>query len=97
IGKFLADLEWWFPLKGLLGVEEAQTELLRSYAEEGKPDRTMDARLARARLFHVLILVKIALRRVPIYKRGWAERTSSLIERAADVLQKTMEVKRSGG
>ena len=34
IGKFLADLEWWFTLKGISGVEEAQAELLKGYSGE---------------------------------------------------------------
>ena len=70
IGKFLADLEWWFTLKGISGVEEAQAELLKGYLGEGEPDQTVHERLARARLFHVLILVKIVVRRVPLYRKG---------------------------
>lgn len=97
IGKFLADLDWWFTLRGLSGVEEAQAELLKGYVGAGGRDQKLDERLARARLFHVLILVKIVLRRVPIYKKEWVEMTRSLIERAADLLHKTMEVKPSGG
>ena len=86
IGKFLADLEWWFTLKGISGVEEAHTELLKGYWGEEK-DHTIKDRLARARLFYVLILVKIVLRRVPIYKKEWADKTTHMIERAAQVLQ----------
>jgi thiamine kinase-like enzyme len=87
IGKFLADLEWWFTLKGISGVEEAQAELLKGYAGEGKPDQTMDERLKRARLFHALILTKITARRVQIHKKEWAALTRGMIERAAAVLQ----------
>jgi thiamine kinase-like enzyme len=90
IGKFLADLEWWFNLKGISGVEEAQAELLKGYIGEGEPDQLLRDRLARAKLFHVLILVKIVARRVPIYKREWAAMTTSLIERAAQVLQQSV-------
>ena len=90
IGKFLADLEWWFTLKGISGVEEAQEELLKGYGGEGEPDQIHE-RLARARLFYVLILVKIVVRRVPIYKTGWAAMTARMIERAAQVLHKTID------
>jgi hypothetical protein len=48
-------------------------------------------RLERARLFYVLILVKITVRRVPLYKKHWAVMTKRMIERAAGVLHKTME------
>src|SRR5687768_3646362 len=92
IGKFLADLEWWFTLQGISGVEEAQAELLTGYLGEGKPDHTVHERLARARLFYVLILVKIVVRRVPLYKKEWAAKTSRMIERAAHALHKRVEV-----
>ena len=92
IGKFLADLEWWFRLKGISGVEDAQAEVLKGYSGEGAPDQTLHERLARARLFHVLILVKIVARRVPIYRKEWGTMTARLIERAAHVLHKTIEV-----
>jgi aminoglycoside phosphotransferase (APT) family kinase protein len=89
IGKFLADLEWWFTLKGVSGVEEAQVELLKGYVGEEEPDQTITDRLARARLFHALILTKITVRRVPIYKKEWSTRTKQMITRAAEVLHKT--------
>jgi thiamine kinase-like enzyme len=90
IGKFLADLEWWFTLKGIAGVEEAQAELLKGYVGKGQRDQKLDERLRRARFFHVLILVKIVARRVPIFRKEWANRTSRLIERAARVLEETV-------
>jgi hypothetical protein len=92
IGKFLADLEWWFTLQGISGVEEAQAELLKGYLGEGKPDPTVNARLARARLFYVLILTKIVVRRVPIYKKTWGAMTAQMIEQAVRALHKTIEV-----
>ena len=92
IGKFLADLEWWFTLKEISGIEEAQAELLKGYLGEGEPDHIVYERLARARLFHVLILVKIVVRRVPLYQKEWAAMTARMIERAAQVLHKTIEV-----
>ena len=92
IGKFMADLEWWFTLKGISGIEEAQAELLKGYLGAGEPYHAFHVRLARAKLFHALILVKIVLRRVPIYKREWAAMTARMIERAAQVLEKTIAV-----
>ena len=92
IGKFLADLEWWFTLKGISGIEEAQAELLKGYLGEGELDHIVYERLARARLFHVLILVKIVVRRVPLYQKEWAAMTARMIERAAQVLHKTIDV-----
>jgi hypothetical protein len=90
LGKFLADLEWWFERKGLSGVENAQAELLKGYVGENAGDPIIVERLRRARLFHVLILVKIVARRVPIYKREWALTTTQLIERASQVLHQAI-------
>jgi len=92
LGKFLADLEWWFTLRGLAGVEEAQAELLKAYSAGEGSDETIHERLERAKLFHVLILVKIVARRVPIYEKDWAAKTEQLIERASQVLDKALQV-----
>lgn len=89
IGKFLADLEWWFTLKRLSGVEEAHAELLKGYLGEGEPDQNVYERLARAKLFQALILVKIVVRRVPLYRKQWAEQTQRMIDQAGRVLHKT--------
>jgi thiamine kinase-like enzyme len=86
IGKFLADLEWWFTMKGVSGLEEAQTEFIKGYLGEGRTNSIIDERLKRARLFHILILIKIVARRVPIYRKEWATTTNRLIERAAQVI-----------
>lgn len=92
IGKFLADLEWWFTLKGIAGFEEAQGELLRGYVGAGKPKPVLRERLARARLFHVLILTKIVVRRVPLYQKQWMATTARMIGQAARLLQNVTEV-----
>jgi hypothetical protein len=88
LGKFLADLEWWFTLKGMDGIEEAQAELLKGYVGTGKPDPQVRERLARARLFHVLILTKIVIRRVPLYQKEWTATTARMIGRASQLLHK---------
>jgi thiamine kinase-like enzyme len=89
LGKFLADLEWWFTRKGLSRVEEAQEELLKGYLGEGEPDQNVYERLARAKLFHALVLVKIVVRRIPLYKKQWVDETRRMITKAAMVLHKT--------
>jgi hypothetical protein len=92
LGKFLADLEWWFMLRGLSGVEDAQAELLNAYSTGEESDPAIHERLERAKLFHVLILVKIVARRVPIYEKDWGVRTAQLIERASQVLAQAQMV-----
>lgn len=91
IGKFLADLEWWFARKGISGVEGAQAVVQEGYQGNGSSASQVEARLRRARLFHVLILVKIIARRVPIYKKEWGTRTAQMVERAEQVLHKAIE------
>ena len=81
-GKFLADLHWWYDSYGLPGVEQAQAQFLEGYAPGIPP-----ARLLRARLYEVLVLVKITARRVRLFDRDWAPRTERLIDRAAAALQ----------
>lgn len=92
LGKFLADLEWWFTLRGVSGVEEAHAKLLKGYVGEAGSDHASYERLARAKLFHALILTKIVVRRVPIYQKQWATMTGQMIGRAADLLQKVTPV-----
>ena len=92
LGKFLADLEWWFTLKGISGIEDAHAELLKGYLGEEKSDHAIKERLERAKLFYILILVKIVIRRVPIYKKEWAETTGKMIAQAADALDKKLAV-----
>jgi thiamine kinase-like enzyme len=87
VGKFLADLDWWFALQRIEGVEDAQTEMLKGYQGAGEPAAMIDERLARARLFHALILAKIVARRVPLYQKWWAAMTEQMVQRAARVLQ----------
>ena len=91
IGKFLADLEWWFTRKKISGVEAAQAELLKGYSEGRESDQVVHERLERAKLFHVLILVKIIVRRVPIYKQEWSSMTGQMIDQAARLLHKTVK------
>lgn len=80
IGKFLADLRWWYDGYGQDGVEQAQAEFLEGYLPA--PER-----LLRARLYEVLVLVKTTARRVRLFDGDWAPRTERLIARADTLLR----------
>ncbi|MBK9714893.1 MAG: phosphotransferase [Kouleothrix sp.] len=80
LGKFLADLQWWYDGYGLGGVAEAQQEFLAGYGP------TAPGRLLRARLYEALVLTKSTVRRVKLFDRDWSQRTERLIGRAAAVL-----------
>ena len=80
LGKFLADVQWWYDSYGLTGVEHAQAQFLDGYGTLA-PER-----LARARLYEVLVLVKSTARRVRLFDQDWAERTERLMQRADGLL-----------
>jgi hypothetical protein len=82
IGKFLADLEWWHEQAGVYAFERAQQAFLRGYQNTDKLGR-----LARAQLWHSLILAKIAIRRARLYSRNWATLTTKMIRRSETILQ----------
>lgn len=82
LGKFLADLQWWYDGYGLDGVEAAQEQFLAGYGPT-TPDR-----LARARLYEALVLTKSTVRRVKLFDHDWAARTERLIGRASTVLDR---------
>jgi aminoglycoside phosphotransferase (APT) family kinase protein len=72
IGKLLADLSWWSWLRAGPDPSTAQADLLAGYGPAG-------ARVARARLYAGLLLVKIAARRISVARRDWAPRTAGLL------------------
>jgi hypothetical protein len=80
LGKFLADLQWWYDGYGLAGVDAAQAQFLAGYGP------TPPGRLARARLYEALVLTKSTVRRVKLFDSDWAPRTERLIGRASAVL-----------
>lgn len=80
LGKFLADLRWWYDGYANNGVEHAQEQFMAGYGPLISPDR-----LARARLYEALVLVKTTVRRVPLFESNWAPRTLRLIS-CADAL-----------
>jgi hypothetical protein len=85
VGKFLADLQWWYAAYGAPGVEQAQAHFLGGYTAG-----LAAADLQRARLYETLVLVKMTVHRVPLFVAGWAERTTDLIRRAGAVLEVAM-------
>lgn len=80
LGKFLADLQWWYDGYGLAGVDAAQEQFLAGYGP------TTPGRRARARLYEALVLTKSTVRRVKLFDRDWAARTERLIGHASAVL-----------
>lgn len=78
IGKFLADLAWWqsdFKSAPLTALRHA---FLKGYGlSEDHP------RLRRARVWEVLIGIKIIAHRVRIFDLRWATRTADGVERVA--------------
>jgi hypothetical protein len=81
LGKFLADIHWWFDGYGLDGVPEAQEQFLAGYG----PLTT--ERLLNARLYEALVLTKTTARRVKLFDSDWAERTTRLIATVDRLLQ----------
>jgi hypothetical protein len=84
LGKFMADLEWWYGLQQRNGVEQAKEAFLSGYWRIPNPDRR-----ARAQLYQVLILLKITLRRTRLDNSHWAELTTRMFTRAATLLDHT--------
>jgi hypothetical protein len=82
VGKFLADLDWWHTLYDRPCVQDAQAQFLDAYSQ-GVPKE----RLARARLYEGLVLLRIAVRRVPLFSRNWSALTERLISQAFGVLR----------
>ncbi len=82
LGKFLADIQWWYDSYGLEGVAVAQTQFLAGYGP------TSAGRLARARLYEALVLTKSTVRRVKLFDPDWAARTEGLIGRATAVVDR---------
>ena len=77
IGKFLADLDWWYALHGLLGLAQAQAAFLAGYNLAADHPR-----LARARLWERLIWAKMTAHRVPLFDPQWADQTTAMINGA---------------
>jgi hypothetical protein len=89
VGKFLADLRWWYSRAGEAPIRVAQQRFLDGYGSGGG-----EARLLRARLFEVLILTKITVRRVRLFDPAWGSQTEALISRAEHLLEELEEASR---
>jgi aminoglycoside phosphotransferase (APT) family kinase protein len=91
VGKFLADLHWWFSLYNRPNLENAKRAFLSGYGTGDLKDR-----MARAKLYEALVLIKITARRVPLFDKNWASRTTELLRQAEYVLAEE-NLLRSGG
>lgn len=80
LGKLLADLHWWASVSGR-PQPRLETAVLAGY----NPDL---ARLARARLYTAMLLVKMAARRLSVARREWGSRTVQVLDLAAELLEK---------
>jgi thiamine kinase-like enzyme len=92
IGKFLADLDWWHAQYSKPDATEAQEQFIAGYIQgaPGAPD-IPPARLKRARLYEALILLRITVRRVPLFSRDWAEMTLRLVQQAEGILNSLLQ------
>jgi Phosphotransferase enzyme family len=81
VGKFLADLSFWYDADDLHGLEEAQAAFLEGYEIDG--NRTD---LDRSRLYAALVLVRLTARRVMLSDPDWELRTQRLLIKAKSVL-----------
>ncbi|TLY44917.1 MAG: aminoglycoside phosphotransferase family protein [Nitrospirae bacterium] len=92
VGKFLADLQWWFTAYDQDELEQAQEEFIAGYAPGEPPER-----LVRARLYEAVELVQMTVLRARLFEQHAARRTLRLIGRAQAVLnnlQRTLGVPR---
>jgi hypothetical protein len=83
VGKFLADLDYWYARHDLPGLAAAQQAFLDGYCGGSPPPAR---RSERARLYEALVLTKITLRRVRLFDPDWAERTERLVDRTGGLL-----------
>ncbi len=81
IGKFLADLRLWDDVSGHGELKQVQEQFLAGYRGGALADR-----LARARLYEAIELVKKTVRHVRTFEHGWARRAERLIGCAQSVL-----------
>jgi hypothetical protein len=80
VGKFLADLTWWYATTRRPGLADAQQQFLAGYGAS-----SLD-QLARARLYEAVVLTKLTIRRLRRFESDWAARTQELVEHATRLL-----------
>jgi aminoglycoside phosphotransferase (APT) family kinase protein len=81
VGKFLAELRFWYAIYGHKGVEQAQERFLAGYASGAPAERVV-----RARVYESVEMLKLAVSRIHRFEGDWASRTKWLIGRAEAVL-----------
>ncbi|HYY72712.1 MAG TPA: aminoglycoside phosphotransferase family protein [Candidatus Bathyarchaeia archaeon] len=86
LGKFLADLRWWFAADGQSTFEEAREQFLTGYAV-----KVPQHRLIRARLYEALELVKVTGFRVLLSDPNWGTRVTRLVSSAISLLESLHE------
>src|SRR2546428_1958580 len=87
VGKFLADLQWWFTAYDQDGLAQAQERFMAGYAPGAA-----EARLLRARLYEAVELVQMTVLRARLFERHAAcriERLSDQAEAVMNDLQRT--------
>jgi aminoglycoside phosphotransferase (APT) family kinase protein len=83
IGKFLADLDWWYTKYNQSGLTQAQNAFLAGYhLDPAHP------RLRRAQVWQSLIQIKMTAHRVPLFDRDWSSHTTAMIDRGVAVLER---------
>ncbi len=87
LGKFLADLHWWYAARPYPALAWAQQQFLDGYTTATRTPIPPE-RLRRARLYEALVLTKIAAHRVRVFDAAWAPRTTALLDRVSEVLAK---------
>lgn len=78
LGKFLADLCWWYTTYHQAGFAQAQAAVFLGY---GLP--VHHPRRQRAWCYAVMALLKMTAHRVPLFAADWATRTRCMVEQAA--------------
>lgn len=80
LGKFLADIQFWYDGYGQPGARAAQDAFLAGYGD------TSEGRLRRARVYEALVLSKSTVRRVKLFDPEWPARVARLIGAAGAAL-----------
>jgi hypothetical protein len=80
LGKFLADIRFWYAGYGQAGAAEAQQAFLAGYGAL-TPEQQV-----RARLYEGLVLTKSTVRRVKLFDPAWGARVGALIAQAVDAI-----------
>ncbi|MEZ4864413.1 MAG: aminoglycoside phosphotransferase family protein [Caldilineaceae bacterium] len=86
LGKFLADLQWWYTLADREGAAKASGHFLQGYFR-GYTAHERKLGLARAHLYQVLYLLKNNVRRFNHFNASWQSQSEQMIGLAEQVIQ----------